>query len=106
MASSREILPIAEGVVVLYDDTSMDGSNGPAFPIVVKPSDREGPTTEMLELEVVKLFLNLWNLGIPQRSVRFFPFFSVRFSPWLQIRFPSSFCNSHDVLTDWEANFG
>ena len=25
----------------------MNGSNGPAFPIVVEPSDREGPTEEM-----------------------------------------------------------
>ena len=25
----------------------MNGSNGPAFPIVVEPNDREGPTEEM-----------------------------------------------------------
>ena len=49
MASGREIIPIGEAVVVLYDDTSMNGSNGPTSPIVVEPGDREGPTEEMPE---------------------------------------------------------
>ena len=49
MASSREIIPIGEAAATLYDDTSMNGSNGPASPIVVEPGDREGPTEEMPE---------------------------------------------------------
>ena len=44
MASGQEIIPIDEAVVVLYNDTSMNGSNGPASPISVEPSDREDPT--------------------------------------------------------------
>ena len=49
MASGWEILPVGGGaaVVTLYDDTIMNGSNELASPIVVKPSDREGPTAEM-----------------------------------------------------------
>ena len=49
MASGREIIPVGEAVTVLYDDTSMNGSNGPASPIVFEPGDREGPTEEMPE---------------------------------------------------------
>ena len=49
MASGREIIPAGEAAAVLYDDTSMNGSNGPSSPIVVKPGDREGPAEEMPE---------------------------------------------------------
>ena len=49
MASSREIIPVGEAASALYDDTSMNSSNGPASPIVVEPGDREGSTKEMLE---------------------------------------------------------
>ena len=49
MASGREIIPVGETAAALYDDTSMNGSNGPASPIVVEPGDREGPTKEMPE---------------------------------------------------------
>ena len=47
MAPGREIIPVGEAAAILYDDTSMNGSNGPASPIVVEPGDREGPTEEM-----------------------------------------------------------
>ena len=49
MASGREIIPVGEATAALYDDTSMNGSNGPASPIVVEPGDREGLTEEMPE---------------------------------------------------------
>ena len=49
MASGQEIIPVGEAAAALYDDTSMNGSNGPTSPIVVEPSDREGPTEEMPE---------------------------------------------------------
>ena len=51
MALGREIIPICEASAILYNDTSMNGSNGLAIssPIVVKPSDKEGPTEEMPE---------------------------------------------------------
>ena len=49
MASCQEIVPIREAATALYDDTSMNGSNGLTSPIVVEPGDREGPTEEMLE---------------------------------------------------------
>ena len=49
MASAREIIPIGEATTVLYDDTSMNGSNGSASPIVVEPGDKEGLTLEMPE---------------------------------------------------------
>ena len=46
MATGQEIIPVGEAAVVLYDDTSMNGSNGPPSPIVVEPGDREGPMAE------------------------------------------------------------
>ena len=49
MASGQEIIPVGEAAAALYDDTSMNGSNGPTSPIVVEPGDREGPTEEMPE---------------------------------------------------------
>ena len=49
MASGREIIPIGEAAAILYDDTSMNGSIGPASPILVEPGDKEGPTEEMPE---------------------------------------------------------
>ena len=49
MASSQEIITVGEAVAVLYDDTSMNGSNGPAPTIFVKPGDKERPTEEMPE---------------------------------------------------------
>ena len=49
MASGREIVPAGEAATVLYDDMSMNGSNGPISPIVVEPSDREGPIEEIPE---------------------------------------------------------
>ena len=51
MAPGQEITPVGEVAAILYDNTSMNGSNGPASPIVVEPGDREGPTKEMLERE-------------------------------------------------------
>ena len=33
--------------MTLYVDTSMNGSNGPASPLVVEPGDREGPIEDM-----------------------------------------------------------
>ena len=33
----------------MYDDMSMNGSNGPTSPIVIKPSDGEGPIAKMLD---------------------------------------------------------
>ena len=48
MALGREIITVGEAAAVL-NDMSMNGSNGLASPIVVKPGDREGPTKEMLE---------------------------------------------------------
>ena len=50
MASGREIIPVGDidaTVVTLYDDTSMNGSSGPASPLVFEPGDREGPTEDM-----------------------------------------------------------
>ena len=49
MTSGREIIPVGEVVAVLYDYMSMNGSNGPAFPIVVEPGDKEWPTAKMPE---------------------------------------------------------
>lgn len=49
VASGREIVPIREVVVTLYDTTSISGSNDPASAIIVEPSDHEGPTSEMSE---------------------------------------------------------
>ena len=49
MPSGREIVPVGEANAVLYDDTCMNGLNGAASPIIVKPGDREGPTEEMPE---------------------------------------------------------
>ena len=49
MASGQEIISIGEAATALYDDTSINGSNGPASPIVVEPGDKEGPTEEMPE---------------------------------------------------------
>ena len=49
MSSGREIIPVGEAVAALYDDTRMNGSNGPASPIVVEPGDRERPTEEIPE---------------------------------------------------------
>ena len=49
MASGREIIPIGEAAIVLYNNTSMNGSNGLAFPIDVDPGDKEGPATEIPE---------------------------------------------------------
>ena len=49
MASSREIILVGEVAAVLYDDTSMNGSNGSNSPVVVEPCGKEGPTTEVLE---------------------------------------------------------
>ena len=51
MASSREIIPIGEAAAILYNDTSMNGSNGPASTIVVELGDREGPIAEMPQRE-------------------------------------------------------
>ena len=39
MASGREMVPVGEATVMLYDDMSMNGSNGPASPTVVDPGD-------------------------------------------------------------------
>ena len=47
MVSGQEIVPIGEAAIVLYDNTSMNGSNGPASPIVLEPGDREGPIAEI-----------------------------------------------------------
>ena len=49
MASGREMVPVGEATVMLYDDMSMNGSNGPACPTVVDPGDYEGSTAKMLE---------------------------------------------------------
>ena len=49
MASGREIIPVGEADAVLYDDACMNGLNGLASPIIVKPGDRERPTKEMPE---------------------------------------------------------
>ena len=49
MASSQEIIPVGEAAAILYDNTSMNGSNGLASPIVVEPGDKEGPIAEMPE---------------------------------------------------------
>ena len=46
MASGQEIIPIGEAAAALYDDASMNSSNGPPSPIVVEPGDREGPTAD------------------------------------------------------------
>ena len=49
MGSSQEIVPIGDdaAVMTLYDNTSMNGSNKLASPIVVKPGDQKGPTAEV-----------------------------------------------------------
>ena len=49
MASGQEIIPAGEATTILYDHMRMNGSNGPASPIVVQPGDREGLTMEMAE---------------------------------------------------------
>ena len=49
MPSGRAISPIGEVAAVLYDNTSMNGSNGPTSPIVVEPGDKEEPIAEMPE---------------------------------------------------------
>ena len=49
MGSDKEIIPFSEAAAVLYDDTSMNGLNGPTSPIVVEPGDRERPSVEMPE---------------------------------------------------------
>ena len=41
MASGWEIVPVGETDAVLYDDTWMNGGNGPVSPIIIKPGDRE-----------------------------------------------------------------
>ena len=46
MATGQELIPVGDAAAVLYDDTSMNSSNGPPSPIVVEPGDREGPTAE------------------------------------------------------------
>ena len=47
MSTGQEIISVGEAAAVLYDDTSMNGSNGPPLPpIVVEPGDREGPMAE------------------------------------------------------------
>ena len=38
MASGQEIIPVGEAAAALYDDASMNSSNGPASPLVVEPS--------------------------------------------------------------------
>ena len=45
----KRSFPVGETAAALYDDTSMNGSNGPASPIGAEPGDREGPTEEMPE---------------------------------------------------------
>ena len=47
MVSGREIISIGEAAALLYDNTSVNGSNGPVPLIVVKPGDQGGPTVEM-----------------------------------------------------------
>lgn len=47
MALGQEMVPVGHVVTVLYNDASMNGSNGPVAPIVVEPDDRQGPTTNM-----------------------------------------------------------
>lgn len=47
MALGREIVHVGEAAAVLYDDTSMSGSNGSASPILVEPGDREGLMANM-----------------------------------------------------------
>ena len=49
IASGKEIVPVGEADAVLYDDTCMNGLNGPASPIIVKLGDRGRPTEEMPE---------------------------------------------------------
>ena len=49
MVSDQEIILVGNAATVLYDDTSMNGSNSLASPIVVEPGDREGPTEKMPE---------------------------------------------------------
>ena len=49
MASGREIIPIGEVAIVLYDDMSMNGLNVLASPIVVEFGHRERLTAEMPE---------------------------------------------------------
>ena len=56
------------------------------------------------QVEVAKRFLNPRNLGILWHSVCFLAVRFCAFSPWSLNRFLSSFSNSHDVLTYWEAN--
>ena len=50
MASGQVIVPVGGAdiaAMTLYDYTSMNGSNGPASPLVVEPGDREGPIEDM-----------------------------------------------------------
>ena len=49
MALGREIILVGEAATILYDDTSMNGSNGSTYPIVVEPNDEEGLIAEKLE---------------------------------------------------------
>ena len=49
IASGKEIVPVGEADAISYDDTCMNGLNGPASPIIVKPGDRGRPTEEMPE---------------------------------------------------------
>ena len=49
MASGQELMPVGEAAAVLYNDTSMNGSNGPA-PIVVEPGDGEGALGRWVQL--------------------------------------------------------
>ena len=66
-------MPAGETAVTWYDDTSMNGSNGPASPIVVEPGDREGPTADMPERAFYMYAPQFhWNvtMGVEDRPAR------------------------------------
>ena len=49
LALGQEIVPVGEAATILYDNTSMNDSNGSATPLVVELGNQEGPTVDMIE---------------------------------------------------------
>ena len=49
MVSGREIVPVGEVATTLYNDMSLNVSNGPASPKIVKLGNYEGMTAKMPE---------------------------------------------------------
>ena len=49
MVLGREVIPVGEATDILYNNMSMNGSNGLAYPIILEPGDKEGLIAEIQE---------------------------------------------------------